>query len=232
LRTLDQYLEQHHPDLHSYVHKRYLLHVQSGKRAIQSATIIADLEAPDEAPAGLATPKRRTAPVPRTPDSLPTPAGDLTEEQARLYKVLPGLIEDAEARLAAIVLKFVTSPAGRDELKAAHPGRGTAMLQALELRGTPDASTFDGHQLRQLRLQQLHQFVAAGISTPSYTTWANYDRTIRMYAEAAGGISDADHHGYLFSAVARFPEKLRDRLRQTTTLHGLDPSAFYSAVSE
>ena len=148
LRALDKYLSLQYPDLHTYVHKRYLLHLQSGKRAIETSAVLADLVEPDLAPPGLATPRRRRAAVPATPDPAPppgTPLGTLSAEQGAQYKILPAYIEDAESRLAAIIYRYISSEAGRDELRAAHGTRGTAILQALELRGTPDATTFEGH---------------------------------------------------------------------------------------
>ena len=69
---------------------------------------------------------------------------------------------------------MITDATGRDELSVAHPRRGSAMLQAIELRGTPDEATFDGHTLRLLRLEQLRQTVRQGITAPSSASWAAY----------------------------------------------------------
>ena len=232
LRNLDKYLQLRHTDLHTYIHKRYVLHLQSGKRAIECAAVLADIAEPNRAPPGLATPRRRRAPAPDAPDTAPdgAPIGNLSADESQQYKILPGLIEDAETRLSAIILQYISSEAGRDQLVADHGTRGTAMLQALEIRGTPDSTTFQGHQLRQVRLEQLRKVVQKGVPNPSSQAWASYDKAIRAYAEAAGGISEADHHGYLFSAITRWPERLRDRMRDDIPL-GFDPVALHSSRS-
>ena len=71
LRLFDKELELRHPKLYAYIHKGWILHHHSGKRAIKSASSVPVIEGADATPRGLLLPRRLSITTPN-PKAAPT----------------------------------------------------------------------------------------------------------------------------------------------------------------
>ena len=233
LRAFEKELMLQYPTYHRYLHARWVLHPTTGKKAVESADSIAVIEAADLSPPGLATPRRADRALARTPLTLvpASPGPALTPELDRLYKVMPAVIEDIEYKIAALVLGRILSTQGREALQLAAPGRGSAMLEILERRGTPDESTVEGNTLRILRLSEMTDATRTGVAKPpSAQSWAAFEKTLTAHADAAGGIPPEEKHTRLLTAIYQFDEALRDRVIRIVP-PGSDPAALHAAVT-
>ena len=222
VRLFDKQLELRHSRLYAYIHKGWILHHYSGKRAIKAASSVPVIEGVDATPRGLLSPRRLaiSEPEPDEDPSSPPPkrqvAPDkLTAAQDKEYVLMPALVEVLEGELAALVLARVTDEGGKEYLRTEAPSCGTHMLSLIELRGSAPADMAP----RLLRVTEIEDVTKAGAAAPTRTAWNNYTRKLKETAEAAGGISDPDMLQRLTSAIYRFePQELR--LRLLSVVHG------------
>ena len=224
LRLFDKELELRHPKLYAFIHKGWILHYSSGKRAIKSASSIPVVEGADATPRGLLSPRRlsvSTPPASSAPTSPPPKGhGKLTVAQDSEYAIMPALIEVLEGELAALVLARVTDEGGKDYLRSEAPSCGTQMLLLIETRGSAPADM----ALKLLRVTEIEDVTKAGASAPTRTAWDHFTKKLKETAEAAGGISDPDMLQRLTSAIYRFePQELR--LRMLSIVSGASSSA-------
>ena len=209
LRAFEKELEKYYPALWRYVHHQYVLHPSSGKRAIAHRNIIALIEGPAVEPAGLATPRRRSATPTTTPPSH-GPAAPLSDDERQTYLIAPAIIEDVETKLAALILDRMDSEEGADYLREHARGVGTLMLSLLEARGSPDALSAAGNICRLANVDKLHDHTRVGVPPPvTSSAWTKYCKTARELADTAGDIRDSELHQRLLSAVVRFPAAIR-----------------------
>ena len=232
LRLFDKELELRHSKLFAYIHKGWVLHHHTGKRAIKAASSVPVIEGTDATPRGLLSPRRLAISTPEPepeedPETASPPpkrtvvsAEKLTAAQDKEYILMPALIEILEGELAALVLARVTDEGGKEYLRAEAPSCGTQMLTLIELRGSAPADM----ALRLLRITEIEDITKAGAAAPTRTAWNHYTKQLKETAEAAGGISDPDMLQRLTSAIYRFePQELR--LRLLSVVHGSPTSA-------
>ena len=230
LRLFDKELELRHPRLYSYIHKGWVLHGHSGKRAIKSASSVLVIEGADATPRGLLSPRRlsistpsNTPPNPSSPppkQTAPKNPDKLTAEQEKEYTVMPALIEVLESDLSALVLARITDEGGKDYLRSEAPSCGTEMLVIIETRGSAPADM----ALRLLRVTEIEDVTKAGAAAPTRAAWDHFVKRLKETAEAAGGIDDSDMLQRLTSAIYRFePQELR--LRILSVVRGAKSSA-------
>jgi hypothetical protein len=75
LRLFDKELELRHSRLYAYIHKGWVLHSHSGKKAIKAASVVPVIEGVDATPRGLVWPRRLavSTPEPEKDPSSPPP---------------------------------------------------------------------------------------------------------------------------------------------------------------
>ena len=139
LRLFDKELELRHSRLFAYIHKGWILHHHTGKRAIKAASSVPVIEGADATPRGLLSPRRLAIstpePEPEEDPSSPPPkrtvisAEKLTAAQDKEYILMPALIEVLEGELAALVLARVTDEGGKEYLRAEAPSCGTHVIE-------------------------------------------------------------------------------------------------------
>ena len=213
----------------AYIHKGWILHHHTGKRAIKAASSVPVIEGADATPRGLLSPRRLAIstpePEPEEDPSSPPPkrtvisAEKLTAAQDKEYILMPALIEVLEGELAALVLARVTDEGGKEYLRAEAPSCGTKMLSLIEIRGSAPAD-----MALRLRVTEIEDITKAGAAAPTRTAWNHCAKRLKKTVEAAGGISDPDMLQRLTSAIYRFePQELR--LRLLSVVHGSPTSA-------
>ena len=195
LRKLLDEFRDYHPEWHTFIVHNYTVHLGTGKKVVGTEDDLSAAEAASAAPAGLATPRRRT--IPRTAESPP----NLSRAQEKIFMAAPLLTAKTDKDIAAFVVRSCISAAGRTQLRKAAGDSGRAALLHIEARGKGAA----GSPLQIAASLALDQLQATGPAAFSSDDWHTFSEELQFQATAAGITDPATVAGRVRAGVYHFP---------------------------
>ena len=222
LRKLFDELRDYHPEWHTYIVHNYTVHLGTGKKIVGTDVDLTAAESATAAPAGLATPRRRTAP--RADETSPA---TLSRSQDKLYMAAPLLSAKTDKDIAAFIVRSCTSAAGRTQLRTAAGDSGRAALLHIEERGKGAA----GSPLQIAASLALGQLLATGPADFSSDSWHTFSADVQFQATAAGVTDPATVAGHVRAGVYHFPALHRSPAL-TASASAATPAAVTQAVDD
>ena len=215
-------LRDYHPEWHTYIVYNYTVHLGTGKKIVGTDVDLTAAESATAAPAGLATPRRRTAP--RADETSPA---TLSRSQDKLYMAAPLLSAKTDKDIAAFIVRSCTSAAGRTQLRTAAGDSGRAALLHIEERGKGAA----GSPLQIAASLALGQLLATGPADFSSDSWHTFSADVQFQATAAGVTDPATVAGHVRAGVYHFPALHRSPAL-TASASAATPAAVTQAVDD